>query len=108
MEVVETESRKLNALIGSVSPDGVLGNVQELEVICVDYESMTNLERATIKSNLLDLPAALPQDSLSKFSSDTFKLDRNVLGLLLRMQTKLKELVVCIDERAQNGLPGPA
>lgn len=79
--LIESEDRKLNALIDSVAADGVLQNMKGLEVICPNHETMVTQDCAKIKSNLLNLLAALPRDSLLYFSSDIFKLDRNVWGL---------------------------
>lgn len=59
------------------------------------------------KGILLGLLIALPRDRLLEFHSQYFRLDKNLLSLLLRTRTRLTSLTFCFDENEKRELPGP-
>jgi hypothetical protein len=84
----ETSSRGFDALLTS-SPGGFVDCVRVLEILDT-YES-----RHQLNTKLLQLLALLPRGSLSKFIVED-KIESQTLGILIKKQSRLRELSVAI------------
>ena len=95
---------KFDALLNSY-PDGILDNVRKL---CVSstLDVSCLMHKQLFTSILVKLLSALPRDSLSSFHSETIPVHPDAICVLLRNQSRLREIDVIIDETSPSGLPG--
>lgn len=105
IDLIDTDKRKIAAIINSI-PGGVLDNIKELTISNPDQRTLDPQLRSQAASNLLAILGALPRDTLISFRSAFFRLDQNILGILLRNQKRLISLVVALNQNNQDGLPG--
>lgn len=104
IRLYDTHRYRFTALLNS-SPNGILDNVKGLSI----HTSMTTSsisQKQQYTSILLKLFSALPRDSLSSLHSETLPVHPDVICILLRTQSQLREINIPIEETSPDGLPG--
>ena len=84
---------------------GFLDNVRNLTFTKSSHESDQSVSEIAVR-NMVELIAALPRDNLLSFASD-IRHTSIAIGVLLRTQSRLRELTVCCEPTYPGGLLGP-
>ncbi|KAF1926833.1 uncharacterized protein M421DRAFT_93731 [Didymella exigua CBS 183.55] len=106
LHLYHADRPRFNALLNS-SPNGILDNVKKLG-ISSSLTTSNPLQTQQTTSILLKLLSALPRDNLSSLHSETLPVHPDVICVLLRTQSQLRELSIPTDEDSSDGLPGGA
>ncbi|KAJ4378837.1 hypothetical protein N0V86_005710 [Didymella sp. IMI 355093] len=97
-------SPSLDALLDS-HPKWFLDNIRVVTITNkMQSASPPGPAARRVASNLLRLICSLPRDGLRRFKSQHYKLDSDILLLLLRTQSHISDLTFYLDEDEQCGL----
>lgn len=105
IDLASTDDRTLNPLVISY-PNGFLDSINILKITTKGQKYLSQQLEREAMSNVLLLLGALPRDTLTSFQAAQYRLSQSTAGLLLRTQSRLTFLSLCMDEDDQNGLPG--
>lgn len=103
ISLYDADRPRFNALLSS-SPNGILDNVKELSIFA-SRTRPSHVQKEQTTSVLLRLLSVLPQDKLMTFHSGTLPVHPDVICVLLRTQSQLREVAMLVDERNLDGLP---
>jgi hypothetical protein len=103
IDLDDIDQRKFDALLNS-NVGGILDNVKEL-IISTDSDDLSQKSKQRATMNLLGLMAALPHNCLTVFRIKRFKLDAEVLALILCTQSQLTRLQMWLCAKTPGRLP---
>jgi hypothetical protein len=103
VDLVDLRGRSLDAITDG-PPGGFLDSIKNLN-IARPIRKLTYQDTRDFRIAFLSLLGALPRDNLVSFASAS-ALDREAIGVLLRTQSRLRELTITPNSGARNGLPG--
>lgn len=96
------DKRKMDYILDSKSC-GILDNLKSLTITTRSRDLDSQKDAST---SLLRLLVAIPPDNLASFVCTQFRISRHVAGSLIRLQSKLSVLSICVDDPTSAGIPG--
>jgi hypothetical protein len=103
VDLIDLRGRSLDAITDG-PPGGFLDSIKNLNIVR-PIRKLTYQDTRDFRIAFLSLLGALPRDNLVSFASASV-LDREAIGILLRTQSRLRELTITPNSGARNGLPG--